>query len=122
MLHFAALILPLSLPLICHAAGDAAAGKSLFQRRCASCHQVGPSARAAFGPHLNGIVGRQAGNTPDYPYSPAMKATRLVWTPENLRAFIRSPDDVVPGNKMRFWGIGNERQLQDLLAYLHQLR
>jgi cytochrome c len=25
---------------------------------------------------------------------------------------------VVPGNKMRFWGIGSDRQIDDILAYL----
>ena len=39
-------------------------------------------------------------------------------TDATLRAFVKSPGDVVPGTKMRFWGLGNERQIDDLLAYL----
>lgn len=118
----AALFVPCILFLLAGAAparagGDAAAGKAVFAR-CASCHQVGPSARGGFGPHLNAVFGRRAGGTPDYAYSAAMKASGIVWTEATLRAFVKSPGDVVPGTKMRFWGLGNERQIDDLLAYL----
>lgn len=112
----AALALAFQLP-VSHAAGDAAAGKAAF-RKCASCHQVGPSARGAFGPHLTGIFGRPAAATKDYNYSPAMKNSGIVWTDSTLAAFLKAPADVVPGNKMRFWGISNEKQIADLLAYL----
>ena len=37
--------------------GNAEAGKAAF-RKCASCHQVGPSARGGFGPKLTGVIGR----------------------------------------------------------------
>ena len=100
---------------------DVEAGKRVFQR-CASCHSVGPNARSNFGPQLNGIVGRRAGSAPDYAYSKAMKNSGVVWTEKNLAAFVRDTDDVVPGNKMRFWGISNEKQIANLLAYLRTLR
>lgn len=100
-----------------NAAGDIQAGKAAFAK-CASCHQVGPSARSAFGPQLNGIIGRKAGASADFQYSAAMKNANFVWTEEKLRAFIKAPGDVVPGNRMRFFGIGNAQQLDNLLAYL----
>lgn len=100
-----------------HAAGDPLAGKAAFAK-CASCHRVGPSARGGFGPQLNSIVGRKVGGTSDFKYSPAMQNAGFVWTEELLRAFLKSPDSVVPGNKMRFMGIGNERELDNLLAYM----
>lgn len=103
------------------AADPLAAGRLAF-KRCANCHQVGPTARSNFGPQLNGIVGRRAGAVPDFAYSPAMKRAGFVWTEQNLAAFLRDPDAVVPGNKMRFWGIGNERQIADLLAYLRSFK
>lgn len=99
------------------AGGDVAAGRAAFAK-CASCHQVGPSARGGFGPQLNGVIGRRAGSTADFKYSSAMASANFIWTEERLRAFMKSPDDVVPGNKMRFWGIGSERQRDDILAYL----
>ncbi|KWR77189.1 c-type cytochrome [Cupriavidus sp. IDO] len=113
------LILALLVHTGAHAGADIQAGKAVFDTRCASCHRVGPSARAGFGPHLNAVFGRTAGGTSDYQYSPAMKASRIVWTDDTLRAFIQSPGKVVPGTRMRFWGISNEKQISDLLAYLH---
>jgi cytochrome c len=99
-------------------AADLRAGAAAF-RACASCHQVGPSARAAFGPHLNGLFGRRAGSTP-YAYSAAMKKAPIVWNDSTLAAFLRDPDEVVPGTKMRFWGYSDERKIANLLAYLRQ--
>lgn len=97
--------------------GDAEAGKAAF-RKCASCHQVGPSARGGFGPKLTGVIGRKAGSTTDYKYSAAMKNANIVWTEQNLASFLQAPSDFIPGNNMRFWGIGNAQQVADLLAYL----
>jgi len=102
-----------------HAAGDAVAGKIAFAK-CANCHQVGPSARGAFGPQLNAIIGRQAGTSKDFAYSTTMKNSRIVWSEASLSAFIKSPSDVVPGNKMRFYGVSDEKQIADLLAYLRK--
>ncbi|WP_235844809.1 c-type cytochrome [Cupriavidus agavae] len=106
-----------ALALPTHAA-DLAAGRDIFATRCASCHQVGPSARAAFGPQLNALNGRRAGDTAGYRYSDAMKTSKVVWNDDTLRAFLQSPGKVVPGTRMRFWGMSNARQIDDLLAYL----
>jgi cytochrome c len=97
--------------------GNTEAGKAAF-RKCASCHQVGPSARGGFGPKLTGVIGRKAGSTTDYKYSAAMKNANIIWTEQNLAGFLQAPSDFIPGNNMRFWGIGNAQQVADLLAYL----
>lgn len=112
----ACLALSLAAPAL-QAADPLAAGKAAFQR-CANCHQVGPGARSNFGPQLNGILGRRAGAAPDFDYSPAFKKGGFTWNEKNLAAFLRDPDAVVPGNKMRFWGLRSERQIAELLAYL----
>jgi len=112
----------LTVTLTAHAApavGDPAAGEAAF-RKCASCHQVGPSARSLFGPQLNGLAGRRAGSLAGYAYSPAMRKSGIVWNDQTLARFLRDPGDTVPGTKMRFWGIGDERQIANLLAYLRQ--
>jgi cytochrome c len=83
---------------------------------------VGPSAHGGFGPQLNGVIGRPAASTRDFKYSTAMAKSRIVWTEKNLAAFLRSPSDVVPGTKMRFWGISDEQQIADLLAYLRTFK
>lgn len=118
----AALILAYALHVSAYAAGDVQAGKALFASRCASCHSVGPSARGAFGPHLNGLIGRPAGDTNDYKYSPAMKNSGIVWSEQTLAAFLDDPGKLVPGTKMRFWGISDKRRIEDLVAYLRQFQ
>lgn len=93
------------------------AGRKLFAR-CAGCHQVGPNAGNIFGPQLNGVLGREAGGVAGYAYSPALKASTLVWDERNLAAFIRDSEAVIPGNKMRFMNFMNEQQARDIVAYL----
>ena len=117
MSRWFAVLLLCGLAPLAHAVGDPEAGRRAFAK-CASCHGVGPSARGGFGPQLNGIVGRPAGSTRDFKYSQAMQNAGLVWTEAKLRAFLHSPETVVPGNKMRFSGIRSEREVDDLLAYM----
>lgn len=102
-----------------HAAGDAEAGRQAFAK-CASCHQV-RIPRSSFGPHLHGVVGRPAAAATDFRYSEAMRNSRIVWTEAALRAFLRAPDKAVPGTSMRFRGVGSEREIDDLLAYLRSV-
>ena len=111
-------LLACAVPLLATAEGDPAAGRKAFAA-CINCHQAGPSARHAFGPQLNGLAGRKAGTQPGYAYSPAMKASGLVWNEATLAAYLRDPNALVPGTKMRFWGMGlTERQVADLLAFV----
>jgi cytochrome c len=103
-------------------AADPQAGKATFTAKCASCHAVGPSARSYFAPQLNGIIGRPAASAKDFKYSAAMKKSGIVWTEKNLTAFIDDPGDVVPGTSMRFWGMSDEKQVANLLAYLRTFK
>jgi cytochrome c len=101
----------------CSRADQPVDGAAVF-RQCASCHQAGASAHGGFGPQLNNLFGRRAGSTADFAYSPAMKASGIVWDERTLSAFLRDPDKTVPGTRMRFWGIGDEREMKALLAHL----
>ncbi|WP_296953189.1 cytochrome c family protein [uncultured Massilia sp.] len=113
------LALPLLLALqACSDTGGRPVDGALAFKKCASCHAVGPNASGAFGPQLNGLFGRRAGSTTDYAYSDAMKRSGIVWDDATLAAFLRAPHDVVPGTRMRFWGIGDEREIAALLAHL----
>jgi cytochrome c len=113
-------VLLLALPLVlagCSRNGGPVDGATVF-KPCASCHQVGPNARGGFGPQLNGLFGRRAGSTTDFAYSDAMKTSDIVWDERTLAAYLRDPDKIVPGTKMRFWGIRDENDMAALLAYL----
>lgn len=97
-----------------------AVGKGVF-RRCAACHQVGDGARNRVGPVLNGIVGRAAGQAKGFRYSPALgdaAAGGLIWTPDNLRAFLASPRDFLKGTRMSFAGLTSEKDIEAVIAYL----
>ncbi|AZO83482.1 cytochrome c family protein [Stutzerimonas stutzeri] len=100
------------------AAGDVQAGEKVYKRLCSGCHQIGESARAFFGPQLNGVIGRQSAVTTDYVYSDAMKSANLVWDRETLIAYLEAPKKVVPGTRMIFWGLSDPEKIEDLLAYL----
>jgi len=102
-----------SVPLV----GNVQAGQAAF-KLCSSCHQVGPRAHAGFGPQLTGVVGRAAASTRDYRYSEALQKSGIVWSEAKLAAFLRNPDALVPGTRMRFWGLSDEQKIADLLAYL----
>ncbi|MBE7184142.1 MAG: cytochrome c family protein [Methylobacterium mesophilicum] len=85
---------------------------------CAHCHQVGPGARNSSGPVLTGLLGRKAAAT-DYPYSRAMRQSGLVWDEQTLRAFLDSPQSVVPGTRMAFGGIEGA-ELENLILFLKE--
>jgi len=93
------------------------AGATVF-KQCRACHQVGPNARNGIGPVLNGVVGRPAGAYPGYSYSSANKNSGLVWEEETLARYLRAPAEVVPGNKMIFFGLKKTQDAADVIAYL----
>jgi cytochrome c len=97
-----------------------AEGEKAF-RRCTACHSIGEGAANRMGPQLNGILGRQAGTQQGYSYSAALTAAGeagLTWTPETVASFLKRPRDFLPGNKMSFGGVPDERLLTSIIAYL----
>ena len=84
-------------------AQDVAAGEKDFLI-CRACHQIGPTAKDAVGPVLNGVVGRKAGSDPNFNYSSANKESGITWTEEELNKYLKSPQTVVPHTKMMFPG------------------
>lgn len=100
-------------------AGHADAGAVVF-KKCMACHQVGPSAENGIAPVLNGVVGRRAGQYPNYNYSSANKSSGLVWDERTLARYLRAPAEVVPGTKMIFAGLKKDQEIADVIAYLKQ--
>jgi cytochrome c len=100
-------------------AQDVVAGEKDFLA-CRACHQIGPSARNAVGPVLNGIIGRTAGTYPNYEYSAANKDSGLVWGPDELDKYLTSPQTVVPHTKMIFPGLKDAQKRKDVIAFLRQ--
>jgi len=101
------------------AAQDAAAGEKVFAK-CKICHQIGEGAKNMVGPVLNGVVGRKAGTYPDYHYSDANEKSGITWTKDELEKYLKDPKGVVPGTKMIFPGLPNEKDIDNVIAYLKQ--
>ena len=103
------------------AAGDAAAGKQVFTQ-CAICHNAAKGAPNKIGPNLFGIVGSKAGEVPGFNFSPAMKNSGITWTPDKIAAYANDPQKTVPGNRMPFAGLHNDKKAADVAAYLATLK
>jgi cytochrome c len=100
-------------------AQDVAAGEQSF-KKCFPCHSIGEGAKNKVGPELNGLDGRHSGTAPDYSYSDANKNSGIVWSEATFKDYIKDPRAKIPGTKMIFPGIKNEKEVGDLWAYLKQ--
>ncbi len=98
---------------------DLAAGKSSFNK-CLACHAVGEGAKNKVGPVLNGLDGRKSGTIEGYSYSDANKSSGITWSKDVFLDYIKDPKAKIPGTKMVFAGIKNEKEAGDLWAYLAQ--
>ena len=100
-------------------AQDIEAGQRSFNK-CRACHQVGEGAKNLVGPHLNGLFGRKAGTVEGYNYTEANKNSGIVWDEAVFAEYIRDPKAKIPGTKMVFAGIRNDKEIGDLTAFLKQ--
>lgn len=98
-------------------AGDPIQGAKIFPA-CRVCHSLEPN-RTVVGPSLAGLWGRRAGSLASYDnYSPALKASGVVWNERTLNAWLKSPAAFIPTTRMTFPGIRNDKVRADLIAYL----
>jgi cytochrome c len=102
-------------------AQDLAAGEQSF-RKCLPCHAVGPDAKNKVGPELNGLDGRKSGTAQGYSYSDANKNSGITWSQATFKEYIQDPRAKIPGTKMIFPGIKNEKEKDNLWAYLAQFK
>jgi cytochrome c len=100
------------------AKADPAAGKQLFEARCAVCHSLIPGQGATIGPHLAGVVGRTVAGQAGFAYSPALKKHGGAWNPPALDAFLAQPQMAAPGTMMAFPGLPQATDRANLIAYL----
>jgi len=95
-------------------AGSAARGEQLYVSRCGACHSLDEN-RA--GPAHRGVYGRKAGAAKGFDYSPALKASRIVWNEKTLDRWLTDPEKLVRGQKMAFT-VPDAKDRADLIAYL----
>jgi cytochrome c2 len=92
--------------------GRVTEGKALVERYgCGACHAIGKVAGSdgKVGPSLDGIASR------------AEIAGHLANQPANMILWLRSPQEVSPGNGMPDQGV-TPQQARDMAAYLYTMR
>lgn len=100
-------------------AQDAASGAKIFAQ-CRVCHQIGVGAKNTVGPIMNGLFGRKAGTVEGFNYSRANKESGILWDEATFSEYIKDPKKKMPGTKMVYAGLKDEKRIQDLIAYLKQ--
>ncbi|EJL27979.1 cytochrome c family protein [Novosphingobium sp. AP12] len=114
-IHRSALLLAVGLALSPLAA-LAEVGAVLFKTRCAACHATKPGVKSGSGPNLAGITGRPAAAA-GYPYSPALKKSKIRWDARSLDTWLAGPSKMVPGTRM-FTAVPKPADRQAIIAYL----
>jgi len=102
------------------ASADPAEGEKVA-RACKACHSFEKGGPNKVGPNLWGIVRRPVAAHEGFSYSKALQELGGDWTWERLTAFLQSPKDFAPGNKMSYAGVRDPEKLAALLAYLGTL-
>jgi cytochrome c len=115
----AAALLALAFAAPALADGDAAAGKTVFNK-CAICHTVDP-AKKGIGPTLFGVLGRKSASVEGFSYSEAMKKADKTWDEATLDTYLTNPKALVPGTKMVFPGLPKPEDRANVIAYLGTL-
>lgn len=101
---------------------DAVAGRTYFRAQCALCHSAEPGDNGgAQGPSLQGLLGRKAASTGDYPYTAALKSSGIVWDAAVLDRFLENPAATVPGTSMVV-AVPSAADRGNLVAYFAALR
>lgn len=96
-------------------------GADLYDQECADCHSLAKSHKNKKGPSLLGIMGQSAAKVPNFDYSEALKLAHIVWTPEQLDAYIKNPKSVVAGGgKMKYDGLDNAAERAAIIRFLSE--
>jgi cytochrome c len=112
--------LPAATLAVAVSAAPAPNGETVFNQRCKACHSAVAGKPSPLGPNLAGVVGRKAG-TQAFAYSPALKASGVVFTKPNLDKFLAAPAKMVPGTRMVI-AVPDAAQRKALVEYLAKQR
>lgn len=89
-------------------------GEQLYEQRCSGCHSLDSN---RIGPRHAGLSGRRAGSIEDFDYSPALKASKIVWTSVTLKRWLADPEALIPGQRMGY-RLGNAEERERIITYL----
>ncbi len=97
--------------------GDVSAGARVWNQ-CRACH-IADAPNNRVGPHLVDIVGREANSIDGFRYSGNLPD--VVWTLDELDAYLENPRSYAPGTSMAFNGLRNQQDRANVLAYIQSL-
>lgn len=93
---------------------EALPGAKIYQTRCGACHSLDAN---KVGPAHRGVYGRIAGKAPGFGYSPALKASGIVWNDRTLDQWLQGPQKLVKGSRMYF-SLPDAGERTAVIAYL----
>lgn len=87
---------------------------------CRRCHSI-VAGIASTGPSLIGIWNRQAGSVETYErYSPALRASKVVWNADTLDKWLANPQALIPGTSMTNGEIEDDKDRAILIRWLER--
>ncbi len=104
------------------AEGDVAKGEKVF-KKCKACHAADKE-KNKVGPHLVGIIGRQAASVDGYKYGKGITeaAEKIgVWDEAKLMEYLADPKGYIGGKSKMTFKLKKEDQRKDVTAYLASL-
>jgi cytochrome c len=103
-------------------AADAAAGKAYFREVCTQCHSAElTDGGGEQGPTLLSLFGRAAAvGDATFPYTQALKDSKLVWDAATLERFLTDPMKAVPGTAMPI-PVPVKTDRDNIIAYFQSL-
>lgn len=105
-----------------HAEGDATKGEKVF-KKCKACHAADEE-KNKVGPHLVGLVGREAASVEGYKYGDALKAKAAdigTWDETELSEYLADPKGYIGGKSKMAFKLKKEEERADVIAYLKSL-
>ncbi|NOG72662.1 cytochrome c family protein [Roseicella sp. DB1501] len=100
---------------------DVAAGQSIAQKQCGSCHTFNEGGKSGVGPNLYGVVGAPHGHLEGFNYSAALKGKEGPWNYDELNHWLAKPSSYAPGTRMAFAGLSSAKQRAEVIAYLRSI-
>lgn len=97
-----------------------ALGKKVY-RKCKACHTLEDGGRHRVGPNLYGVMGAKIAAKDGFAYSKAFTDSSMIWSDENIDAYLLKPKEFIPGNRMTFVGLKKEEDRKAVIAYLHSV-
>jgi cytochrome c len=86
---------------------------------CSTCHSLNADDNGT-GPTLHKLMGRKSGSVEGFRYSRPLKRSQLIWDQNSLYEFLTNPQGKIPGNRMPYSGLSDEKELKVLMEFLSQ--